>query len=397
MYKFLAAFFFFCCAAHLSSQITIEKSEFLYEFGLDNILVAADNEADIVFPAAGEDMLWDFTNLNFPLSDSYTVNDGIPYDGDLFPSANGVDVVLLENALFPGAFQQFEFYSILDESTFRTIGRVSQPLSLPLESITGSSTDSLVYPGTVNVYESPGVTINFPLNYNDVLEDGATTLNSNFLATAAVFGLDNTPGVASVFRTDYKEVNGWGKIRVIDPQSELPVEVPVLLVSGTTNFVDSIFLAGSPAPQPLLDNLNLVQGETSSDEIYRFIGEGFNNVLMEMGISDNGDNYAALNTDIIGYVSSLHTPADQLISIATVPNPAAGDFALTFDKANAQDWSFDLINMQGRNVHRQPLVGGAGLQQFRIEPDGRTVGAHVYTVRDETGRVVGSGKVTLVE
>ena len=383
------------CALQMSAQITIERSEYLFEYGTARTWIRADNEAEVVLPAEGEDMLWDFTNLTFNPDNLYSNNINFAYDGELFPNATGVISNNIESDLFPGVPRQVDFYSLYNDETYRTIGRVSYQTLFPIGSLTGTATDSLIYLETVNMYsDNPGGVVNFPITFGEVVQDGTARLSVDILLTATPFGLDHTPGEIVGLNTGTTTVSGWGKIRVNEPGSGLPVDIPVLMTAENRTTVDSFYLGGAPAPQSLLDAFGQTQGSSESFTNYTFYAEGFPHAIMDIRTGSD-DDYTLLAGAVIGYVSSLYIPQEDLLNITTAPNPTNGAFNLTFDKTDSKDRIFEMIDMQGRTVHRQVFSGGEGVQRFDVNVVNYVAGAHPYIIRDETGKIVGSGKVML--
>ncbi len=383
-------------AAALSAQITVEASDYTYEYNSTVSFIRAETPTDASLPELGEDMLWDYTSVSFPSSEIYVADTETDYSGDEFPEANGQVGSTAVLNLFDGVFRESILYSRYDENGFSVVGSTYLPLSIPLESLTGVPTDSIVYGATSNYYpEEPSTVVKFPLNFGDVQQDHVRYETDNLLLTATPFGLNNAPVQIVGKYEEYGAVQGWGKLRVIDPVSAEPVEFPVLLNRIEGVLTDSFFLAGSPAPEELLTPFGQSQGNQVFLNEFKFYAKGFSSFAMIISERYVGNYDVRLNADIIGYVSSLYAPAADLLDMTTAPNPSSGDFTLTFDKTNAADWSFSLINMQGAAVHRQTLDGETNAQNYRIAVPTFVKGAHVYIVRDDSGKVVGSGKINL--
>lgn len=270
-----------CSKDNLVSQqelpLVITKADFLTNYKVDGATFTFF-EAPITtvsIPVAGDNQNWDFSTL--AETSSYT-------DG-------GVKFLTPTNSAFPSAT-----YSISGANQWNISGVMSPPYSVNLFY---ELNDAGVYELSFSQNESTsidipslGATINFPqqnLNYTGTTKypfvlfpaksgNAAITTTgikrvSNFTATAAAFGLNNTPGqtIATTSVTQEVIASGAAKLKGIGNKRVLVLKYTH---SETTNY----FLAGAPAPAQLLSNLGVTDGAVVTGTTYRIIGEGLGTV-----------------------------------------------------------------------------------------------------------------------
>ena len=388
-------FFSLILLAVASAQITVERSDFLYAYGDTSFLVRFTSVDPIPAPAAGEDVLWDYSNLPLDTATRYFIPHEIAYSGNDLPGANGVDVVLRPIDIFPGALRPLIFYTQLDDTLYQTVGNRYLPISIPIGGLTTVATDSLKFLNIINNYvDDPAATIKFPIVYNPTPVVHSNTVSSPFLLTATPFNLQDVPGDIVSIVTDTTAINGWGTLRITDPLSNQLLEIPALLRSKHSSMVDSFFLGGMPAPPSILGAFNQTQGQLSNETLYQFFGEGFTDEIGQL-LNDGDTTRMVANTEVIGYIASQLVPAAERLAVSVYPNPASGMFTLTFPKTQTADWSLTLLNFNGQVMHRQRLSGSGDEVSCPVWPARSLNGPHAYLIRDENGYIIGSGKVLL--
>lgn len=384
------------CALQLSAQITIERSEYFYEYGDSTFLLALAQPGTVPFPEGGEDMVWDYSNLQFPATINRFFDHENPYSDTLVPYANGSSTSLVEIDLFPGAVQTTTFFTVLNDDGYYTTARLAARTAFPLQGITGVATDSLLYLENLVEYgDARAGVVAFPITYGDTVAQYRLDLPQDIVLTATPLGINQVPGQIVGIRYDTTVINGWGDLQITDPLSGNLISIPSLLYNRRSTVIDSFFLGGAPASQDLLDAFGQTQGSVRTANDNKFYAEGFSNYVMRIRRNEDNEFEVEINADLLGFVSSLYAPREDLLDISTYPNPASGEFSLRFDKTSNAHWTFVLLNMQGRTVHRQQLTHGTGKQNYTVRPPVPARGAHAYVIRDEHGQVVGSGKVML--
>ena len=88
----------------------------------------------------------------------------------------------------------------MTDSTYGQVGIKFGSVGIPLQTITGSATDSLNAIGTDGFYPNdPEYLAWFPMNYGDDQRNSNYVVDNQFLLTAAGFGLNRVPTANKVF------------------------------------------------------------------------------------------------------------------------------------------------------------------------------------------------------
>ncbi len=379
---------------HLAAQITIERSDYTLTLNETSYAFPSTNNELVTIPVNGENLIWDYSNITFSIPDSFARHAALEGSDALVPEANSIVSRFNLSNLLPGLVRYETFYQVLDQQGFRTIARHSDPTDYPIGAITGNPLDSLNFLATLSLYDDPSVFSEFPMIFGSSPELKLINLDSDFLLTASPFGLDHVPGLYRGGLEIERKISGWGTLIVNEPKTGTTLELEVLQVERRRISIDSIFLAGMPAPPSLMDAFGLAQG--SRDTIYQFEfwtkglpGPAF--VVAEIGNS----LVANINTELSALVSSTGTVSENLLAVDVFPNPNQGDFYLKIEQNASQSLVFDLYNSIGQKIHQQNIFGGAGATNTLITPATKSYGMHHFTLRNEDGIIIRSGKILL--
>lgn len=382
-------------ALQLSAQITIERSDYTREFDDTVVRITADNPEAFTTPEAGEDMLWDYSGISFPIANAGMLASLVESSAPEMPDANIVLAGTNTGAFLPGLTFEVTNYEVLDEEGYRHLGQSHLPIDYPIGAITGTATDSINFLYVLNDFTDPTVYVEFPMTYGSA-DVNHYNYNNDLLITATPFGLDHTPGNIQFQYAQELTVNGWGNVSITNPLDGEIVEIEVLMVKELTIEVDSAFLGGGPAPQSLLNNFGIIQGAVDTIRVnYEFWAKGLDNPLMRINVLADGTYNGFLNAGAATLVSTSEKILDQLIPIAVSPNPSSGDFRMNFIKDNTADWTLEVHNFIGQVVHHQTIRGGQGTVNQEVSIQTKSPGTHVYLIRNEVGTVVGAGKILL--
>lgn len=259
----LGLFSTFYLPNQLSAQITLTVKDYPLKVGSDS-LSFNENGSAIAVPQGGADMKWDYSNLSPTFTRVDQVLDGTG-------QAAFDEATHKHREVF--SVQSFRFramdYEKLDANSFTTVGRIQFDTTHSLLTVTGNAADEMHFPYYEQKFTHPRNKIKFPYTYQDKWEEMDIQL-TKFDLTVAAFGLNKTPGEIVRRRFQKREVIGYGELTLPDGSGGKSQPIHVLLVNIKDSIVDSVFLAGSPAPPSLLAAFNFTQGHTWHYEAYAF-------------------------------------------------------------------------------------------------------------------------------
>ncbi len=390
-FTLLAALFFL---GQINAQITILRADYTLEIGDDVRSAPPTNPQDVTIPTTGENMIWDYTNLQFDTDDiEVTLRNPAGSDPQV-PEANVINTFLAGGVL-PGTIFEATFYRLLDDDGFRYLARKSGALDVGIGAVTGVPTDSLNFLETLDIYEEELPICQFPMHYGDVLPTINFTVSNDFLVTAQGFGLDHAPAQSKFYSSYEISISGWGTLRVNDPTTGEPVELEVLLQEVLESETDSFFLAGMPAPPTLLGAFGLVQDAKSQEKCYEFWAKGLNSPALIIFEFSDGTRTARVNPEVGGFISSTRKVAREYLPVAVSPNPANGHFQLQFEKTEASPWVFECSNLLGQTIQQEVIDLPAGTVNVPVVTASGQTGLHAFVLKNAKGVVVASGKIML--
>jgi hypothetical protein len=385
MKRSFTSIFFLLLAFCLQAQITIEPSDYTLQADVP-IKGWRMATTGVTPPEEGADVTWDFSTQALTGPFDYVKNTANDPD---FPDANLTDATLITQlGLVP---QPVTFFERLDDSGYATLGRKTEEIRVPSQSITGGPNDTITFLAKTNIYEEENYFFKFPLNYQDVTGYDIT-IEVDFEITVAAFGLDHVPAKQIAFISSTDSVVGYGTLILPHPDGTGSVSMEALLTRDERMTVDSFYLAGQPAPQVMLDALGLTQGGVSQRTQYVFYAKGLSRSALNMTFND-GDISISMSDDIRDLLSSTKKVDLGLQPTEVFPNPTTGSFQVAFDKSDAHDWTFTLYNPLGQLALQQKIGGGSGPTQAELHLPARSPGIYHFLLRNGEGMVVGSGKL----
>lgn len=371
----------------LFAQITLERSDYIRAADQSYDEWTVDLSSITAPPTTGPNQVWDYSNINLVNSTTQT-----PVAGNhaSFPEAN---LVITTNEVELGLLPvTINFYEVLNEDEYSTLGRITSPVSANLEPLTGNNMDMIELNGTVNVYEDHLYKYKFPVDYEDYWSS-LVNFREDFLLTIQSFGLNQTPGQRVLNLTNINRVLGWGTLSLPNPDGGAPISIEALLFKEESITIDSLYLGGAPAPPALISAFGLQQGDITTSVEYRFIAKGLsrsafylkyeNGVLMEVDMADDVKNLAApLAAEWLNFSASV-TPQNQVtLNWQTLSDAnqshfvierglEAADFSsigeVAADKNLANTPTYDFIDVQpekGINYYRLQQIDEAGEVSF---------------------------------
>lgn len=266
----------------LTAQISLTAKDYPFELGSDSLSID-ENGAAISLPKGGADMKWDYSKLTQSLAFVDQVLDGTKhsaFDGATHKQREAYTVQAFR-------FRAMNFEKV-DENGYSEVGRIQFDSSHSLLTVTGNAADEMHFPYYEQKFTHPRNKIKFPYTYQDGWEEMDIQL-TKFNLTVAAFGLNKTPGEVVRRRYQKREVIGYGELTLPDGSGGKSRPMQVLLVHIKDSIIDSVFLAGSPAPAPLLAAFKFTQGDTWHYESYAFEMKGLGRQPLGLILKENGE------------------------------------------------------------------------------------------------------------
>lgn len=385
----LFLFIFSCCMLPgiVNAQILIQYEDYPKPESFELLRFQADPE-NIEPPTIGEDQLWDYSNLQ-PIG---TINSTVlNAEGDPnFPNAKYVSHGQL-------SFQNFLFnvssYEALDENGVYLMGQITADTTFSITPVSGGPNDILRFVGTPEHFEGRLNIIKFPMTYGDTWTETRKE-RIPFELTVAAFGMDRVPGWRTRTVTQTRTVSGWGQ--VITPNRDgnpnPPRDVLLMWIEGIT--VDSFFLGGAPAPQPIMDAFGLIQGEEFNNSFTLFYDQYDVSNLMRANIAADGSISSV-------FFKPDHNPISSVRNLSlnpafVFPNPVSPLQDLTIrTEQPISNGKILLFDMNGKTVYSRDVHSSSG-QEFGITiPTHLSSGMHIFQLTDENGEIKSVGRITV--
>jgi len=223
--------------------------------------------------------------------------------------------------------------------------------NIDLNAITGGSNDSIVFPEFENFFSIQAPLLTFPFTYGDVITSNRN-LNTNFEITVAAYNLQQTPGSFSQRVSETIEGAGYGKI-TLPMNGGNSIAYDVIMVKFQSMVIDSVFLAGSSAPPPLLSAFGLVQGDTTYTNFYKFYAEGFESTILTITMDETWTNavLASYDTSALTLDTGLGLIENEFSETINIyPNPASDKITVTFDANDASAKQVVIYDLSGKEL-----------------------------------------------
>lgn len=241
------------------------------------------NPASVTIPVRGENQTWDFStlaetgtfstggssftspaNAAFPAA-TYAIN------GTANHTVGGVSSTSYNISYFNELSDAglYTLGSSQNTATSATIASLGASFSFPVQNFNFEGNKKIPY-------------IVFPAKYNDSVSFSNMVSTLNYTVTAAAFGLSNTPaqtkytssGSVVVMASGTANLKGIGNKRV-------------LVVKSAYRDQNNYFLAGSPAPAVLLNQLGVTDGDITTSATYIFYAEGLG-IVGAISVNNSG-------------------------------------------------------------------------------------------------------------
>lgn len=304
-------------AALCQSAITIEATDVPIPSGAFNLLQLNNLPPN---PSKGNNQTWDLGS--FSGTPTTTVN--YIAETDPFFTNVGVDVYRDASKNLTGSV----VYDIAYELDFNS-NNVSQkglyvyPQAYTLSNFTGSSADSIVFPVQGYILPTSRTIMQFPYTANSAWKSSSRhAVDFNLTVTSS--GLNKTPGKHVFYLHEQDTVVGWGKMTVYTASgNSLPSDV--LMLQSSFYAIDSFYLAGSPAPAPLMTAFGISQGQkTGANYAYNFYRKGSYGYFMRANFGTD-NTFSTMSSAFIATDNVFATDIDDekpLYATMLFPNPA---------------------------------------------------------------------------
>lgn len=370
-------------SASASAQITIQGSAL-------NGWAPADTVIDLtnVNASATPNGNWDLTTATYGANAFGTTDH--PGTHPSFPQATfrtdisyGLNFIGYISTLYRGK----------DNNGVYGYGEQMERQAYSLEALTMNNQDSLIFLQQTIQYSTPEKEMAFPMTMGT--NWGSTIhYNTDFELTIAMYGLTNAPGQRRTTAVLRDTVKGWGKMRVKDKNGNPSAYMDVLAVQEREYATDSFYLAGSPAPDPLLTAFGLTQGQVGTKFTTKFYRSGEVNPLLWL---NHTDSTFTTTTGTIAMVSRLEYPITSVSNVSSheqvtaYPNPVTDGMLHLDGIKNGSNWRYTLTALNGQTFNSGSLQAGnatinvreaaAGVYTLTLFKDGVSQGGQFVIIR----------------
>lgn len=358
---------------------------------IDSMRIVAD--PGIPFPTGGADVSWDYsflgagtlhTDTYYDATSDTAFSDALNYlPSDIDLVLGGLSFTIPSN-----------LYEGLDAEGWYRTGRSLGSQTVSLTPLTGAPNDRIDYPANNVDYVGRLNILQFPMNYEDQWT-GSYYFDLNYEVTIGAYGLNQTPAFTRTHYRNEREVVGYGSLVLPTPSGESTAPVEVLMTKVIDTAIDSFFLAGEPAPLPLLNAFGLVQGITDVDSFYVFYTQNFGAPIALFEFPINGQvsrvvfrpQAAALSTS----TSDLNIPEFRCF-----PNPVQAGSKLTIETQELlEEGTVQLFNTGGQYIAQIPYqTAGTSTLEVKL-PENLPEQLVFYRVINQQGQAVGRGKILI--
>jgi hypothetical protein len=311
-------------------------------------------DAAVAYPnfTAATNATWDLTSVTYDTTTSMYYPH-YPNTNSAFPNAQYYNAA--HYPINPNLSYNSHVMMSIQNSGLMRIGEAIERQAIPLGSISGSATDSLVFLAQNITYSSPEPYVSYPCTMGTNWASNAS-FTTDFTLTVAAMSLNNTPCQRKTAFAETDSVIGWGKMRVKTPAGTASDYIDVLMLKRITTVTDSFYIGGAPAAPALLSAFGITQGMVSTSYEYNFLRAGEVNPLV---FAEYLDNSFAVNKIKFVHVHADRLPAATGVNEITAsdnafsiyPNPVAGNILyVKLNDASIHQVQYTLSNINGQTV-----------------------------------------------
>jgi hypothetical protein len=362
-----------------SSDVTLTNGQTIYQKNL-NASVFSGFEV-------GTDKQWDFSAAGF-VGETMTLDFVTPPVNPEFSTATHATLSMFG---FPsiGYVVPTATYYELNQDGYFELGNYHQATYIPLNQ--DGSNNANVEDQNSLFLPAPRLAFPMPLVYNESETNTPApvkrTIQMEINVPAA--GLEDAPfDYARIEMLSYQTV-GWGKIKLPGYENE----EDVIVVERLRSQVDSFYLYSQPAPEMLLTAFGLQQGSTSNFRTLFFFAKGYPQPILNLSLNAEGQ---VTNAFQIAYDLTMSVDNQDLSSYQpnVFPNPSNGEF--TVDTKDYADANFiEVYSMNGELLLKKNLEAGSTQSTFRLI--NAPSGSYIFSINNESGRSLSSGKLMITK
>jgi Secretion system C-terminal sorting domain len=370
--------------AGLSAQTTLTQNSFAVDFSNDTVGLFSLNT--FPFLQVGTNQVWNLGAVPV-LSWEGVFRCGAP-DKTNFPNALYAQQV---RTRFSNLSYTNDLQYGLDATGWRILGESIKRQAISLQSLSGSSTDSLIVLGQNAIYATPEKILAFPASFGQK-DTSRLVRKLNYQLHLPLFGLSFVPVERRSRLTTTLNAVGNGKMRIPLRAGGVSREYDVLMVRRLSITVDSFFLNGVPAPGALLNNFGLMQGQTVAGSVTAFYAAGKWKQPLVLAIHSDGTFGPLSDAIVMGEnvepgPSGVSQPA-WAAGFSVSPNPAVDAIRVNIP-AEAQGGVLELYDAQGRRILQRNTREALEVIEVKDRPAG------VYLLRYSNGQAFVSNAIVL--
>jgi len=250
--------------------------------------------------------------------------------------------------------------------------------------------DTIIFRAQSNLYNSSYIKMPFPLVYGGAWHSDFTYAQ-NYTLTDTARGYKNSPGKVIIHRTEDDKAQGWGLMKLKEPDSTTSKYAEVIEVKTITYERDSFTFGATAMPDTLLTLLGLPQGQEMRTYSLNFYRVGRITPLLKLNYADsNLTTLVSAYVDTLNYVPDSVRPASVAFTsigkdITVYPNPVANHTVnIDVPQAINGNWSYDVIGISGQVLATGslPISGGQTHAQV-VLPSAVAPGSYYLHIRNE--------------
>lgn len=262
------------------SPVTLDYDNYIVPPIADYFMQGA-NGSKIKVPLQGTNQSWDYSVLEkndaFNFSASYQrVN-----NGTFAVARRQHDFVFMLGGII--ALKQTG-YEVDNQNSFNRAGRSLQLQKFPLQTLTGTPTDSLIFDTQEDFDQGNFIFVDYPCTVNSSWSSTVRVV-TKFQISVAAFGYSNSSGQFVQIQTLTRTVVGSGRMRIPAGAGKTPY-IPVLMIKSQLTTTDSVYINNALAPDALLRAFGLQQGQQSFDNCYTFLRQGIDAPLITFNMNN---------------------------------------------------------------------------------------------------------------
>ncbi|HRO41531.1 MAG TPA: T9SS type A sorting domain-containing protein [Flavipsychrobacter sp.] len=343
-----------------SAQITLNQQSFSATYvGIDSMkLLMAGQTYPTIAPTTNGN--WDFSSLNY--TNAFSTITRSAFSNSAFPG--GTQATHMYYAFSGSLGYDFGMVDGISAANYSLQGERILRQAIPLGSLTGGTTDSLLFPEQNVIYSSPRKVLSFPAT-NGSTWGGSYNFTTDLNLTVVLYGLNSAPGQRKTYLSYRDTVIGWGKVKVKDFSGNASGSMNVLMVKHMEKQVDSFFLNGAPAPPQLLSAFSLTQGLATEVNEVSFYRAGEITPLVRVSYFDTTFTQAQIS-EIEVHTNRLANPASisdvtKYGKIALYPNPLTGNqLTISLDDKAVRTLQYDVMNINGQIIAKGNVSMNSG-------------------------------------